>query len=73
MHPNKKHISLIVSPLNILMQHQGQTWTERGLKCTTLHSEAGDMHATSLNDCDLIFTSPEYALTHLRHNLSPAL
>ena len=30
IHPNKKHISLIVSPLNILMQHQVQTWTERG-------------------------------------------
>ena len=45
----------------------------KGLKCTALHSEAGDMHATSLDDCDLICTSPEYALTHLRQNLSPAL
>ena len=52
------------------MENQVQKWNLHGLKCIAMHSSTENFAHINLEDYDIIFTSPEYALTHLRKRLS---
>ena len=64
VHPNKNHISIVISPLNILMDNQVIIWKQKNIRCVALHSQAArDLPGINLSDYTLILLGPELALS----------
>lgn len=62
--------ALVVTPLKTIMVEQRQTLMEKGIKTAVLVNKEemadGDLEAIRLGRVDLIFTSPEGALSHFK-------
>ena len=60
---NCKHVSLVISPLNALMNDQVDKWKDTSLKCIAIHSEGDKATGSQLKAYDVIFTNPENAVS----------
>lgn len=71
--PGPRHIAVVVSPLNALMQNQVQMGRKHNIECTAIHSESGvDLKTVNIDNYSVIFISPEQALSRKFRSLLDA-